>query len=106
MARGIDRNRSGAEVFAFLGLATPQNRLNAQDDFAWTERFGDVIVRPKFQANDAIDFLRLRRQHHDRNVPGCGIGFQNFANFETRHFRQHQIENDKGRFFRACLIQA
>ena len=92
----IDNFFSSA-TFAF---AAPQDRVDPQDQLARAERFRDVIVRAELQADDAIDFLRLRRQHDDRNVPRGHVGLQDLADFEPRHLRQHQVENDeRGRFF-------
>jgi len=81
VASGINRNRAGCEPLVVLpGFAAAQDGFNPQGYFARTERLRHVIIRPKFQPNDAIDFLRFRRQHHDWNVSRCGVSFENFAN--------------------------
>ena len=39
-------------------------------------------------------------------MPCSRVTLQNLANFETRHFRQHQIENDEGRLFAPRFVEA
>src|SRR6202022_1964043 len=106
VARRINRNRPGRQaIVSFFGTATAQDRFDAQNNFARTERFRHVIVSAKFQTDDSIDFFRSRSQHQDRNMARSRFAFQNFANLESRHFRQHQVENDKIRLFRARFGQ-
>ena len=106
MARRVDHDRTGAEAFLFWrGVAPAQDRLNTQNYFARAERLRHVIISPKFQTDDAVDFLRLGRQHHDWNVACSRIAFQNLADFQARHLRQHEIKNDESRLFRARLVQ-
>ena len=99
MPRRIDVNGAGRDrFFAQLIFRAAQDRLDAQNDFARTERLGHVIVRAKFQTGDAIELMRLRRQHHDRNVARGRVALQDLANFQAGHFRQHKIENNERRF--------
>ena len=63
----------GAARHFFLGhlaLAAAQDGLDPQEHFARTERLGHIIIRAKFEADDAIDLLRFRGQHDDRDVRG------------------------------------
>ena len=93
-------------MFFFLfGVASPHNRPNAQDHFAGAERLRHVIVGAKLQADNSIDLFRLRSQHHDWDLARRGIAFQDFADFQPRHFRQHEIENEKVRFLGARFLQ-
>src|SRR4051812_48344440 len=57
----IERDQA-YRYFVFLGpvaLAAAQNRIYSQDQFAWTERFRDVIIRAEFEPDDAVDLLRF-----------------------------------------------
>ena len=79
--------------------------LNARDELLRAERLRHVIIGAKFQTDDAVDFLSLGRQHHDWDVACSRIAFQNLADFQARHLRQHEIKNDESRLFRARLVQ-
>ena len=46
-----------------------QCRANPGRKYAWTERFGDVIVRPQFQPRDHVGLFTLGRQHDNGDVP-------------------------------------
>src|SRR6059058_4657915 len=107
MTRRIDYDRTGPQVFLIcFPLASTQDRPNAQNHFPRTKRLRDVIVRAKFQANNPVDLFRFRCQHHDRNLESRRIGLQDLANFQTRHFRQHQIENNESRLFGPRFVQS
>ncbi len=49
---------------------------------------------PAFQAAHAVGRLVERRDHHDGNVGRPRVGFQPLADFETIHFRHHDVEQD------------
>src|SRR5437868_10358666 len=57
----------------------------------------DALPISKFQADDPVDLFRLCCQHQDRNMAGRRIAFQNLADLQPGHFRQHQIENNERR---------
>jgi hypothetical protein len=101
VSRRIERDRSDRQLFFVGGFAFPaaQNGADAQDELARAERLCHVIVRAEFQADDAIDLLRFRGQHQDWDMSRGPIGLENLADFQARHFRQHQIENDERRRF-------
>src|SRR5438132_3339960 len=106
MARWIDGDWSGRKsIVSFFGITSAQDRFDAQNNFARAEWFRHVIVGAEFQTDDAVDLLRSRGQHQDWNVTRSWIALQNFANLESGHFRQHQIENDEVRTFRARFGQ-
>ena len=106
VSRRIDGDRSGREtIIDVFRTAATQNGFDPQNHFARTKRFRHVIVRAEFQSNNAIDLLRARRQHQDWNVARGCIALEQFANFESGHFRQHQIENDEVRLLRARFGQ-
>ena len=47
--------------------APAQHRVDARDQLARVERFGQVVVGAHLQADDAVDVLALRREHDDRD---------------------------------------
>jgi hypothetical protein len=84
------------------GANTPENRLDAGDKLAGTERLGDIIVRASLEATDAIAFLAASSEHDDRSVCGFGATTKPPANFEARDPFDHPVEdNDVRRLFRS-----
>ena len=72
---------------------SPEHRFHARDDLARRERLGHVVVRTKFEADDAIDFIRARREHDDRHrdlLAPNGSG-----NVEAVDPRQSDVENQQ-----------
>src|SRR5439155_25470394 len=60
VTRRIDRDRARLERLLWF-FPAPKNCPNPQPDFARAERLGDIIVCTEFQADDAINLVRLRR---------------------------------------------
>src|SRR5439155_17091744 len=56
------RRCCGLEVRRQRFSAT-QDDANARKQFTWLERLGEIVVRPHFHADDAIDRLNARGQH-------------------------------------------
>src|SRR3546814_10285345 len=46
------------------GAQAAQHRLDARDEFARAERFGDIIVGAGLEAADAVLFLAARSEEH------------------------------------------
>ena len=74
VARRIDRNRTGAQTLVGF-FAAPEDCANSQHNFAWAERFCDVIIGAEFQTHNAIDLFRFRRQHENRHPGRCSVAF-------------------------------
>ena len=64
--------------------------------------FGQVVVGAHLEADDAIDVLALRRQHHDRHA--FSRGAQAAAHGEPVLARQHEIEHDEVRWIALQLL--
>src|ERR1051325_10551157 len=45
-----------------------QYRLDARDELAWVERFGQIVVGADLESDDAIDVVTFRCEHDDRHV--------------------------------------
>src|SRR6516165_8417373 len=54
-------------------VRSPQNGLDASQEFANREGLGDVIIGPELKADDLIDFLAAGRKHDDRNRRTLGL---------------------------------
>ena len=81
--------------FLIFTLAPLEEIFHPQEQFARAEWLGHIIVRAQFQAEHAVDLRRFCSEHDDANAGGGRVATQNFANFNTVHFRQHQIENNQ-----------
>ena len=93
-----------ANDFAFNGGRAGQlhwlaahYRLNAGDQFARIEGFGQIIIGAHFQTNDAVDFVALGGEHDDRN--GVFGGAQAAADGKTIFAGQHQIQHHEVEMF-------
>jgi hypothetical protein len=71
-------------------LTPPQHGLHASEQLARGKRLGQIIVRAHLETDDAVDLLRARGQHQNRN---SGIGTDATAYFESVHARQHHVKN-------------
>src|SRR5262249_9837086 len=54
-------------TLAALQVAAPQHGPYARHELAEAEGFDDIVIRPNFQAHDAIQFLTTRGEHQDRH---------------------------------------
>lgn len=75
-----------------IGAAT-QDGANPRDQFAWVERFAEIVVGPHFEADDTIDIFLESRQQNDRDC--ISLGSQVPAYVEAGPIRKHQVEDDK-----------
>ena len=88
-AGGVARLRSGQGGPA-------QDRLDARRQLARMKRLAEVVVRPEFESDDAVDVLGAGGQHQDRGVADWGcVGAEFPRDFVARLFRQHQVEHDQ-----------
>src|SRR5207253_2229953 len=79
--------------------------FNTQDEFAWTEGLGHVIVRAEFQSENAIDFRGFGREHNNGNAGSSSVAPQNPADFQAIHFRKHEVQHDQTRKQSARFLQ-
>src|SRR5690606_37315872 len=77
----------------FFGTAAAQNGIDASQQFTGVEWLGQVVVGAHFQANDAVDFLGLGRQHDDGRVVVAAT--QAAADRQTVFAGQHQVEYEQ-----------
>ena len=76
------------------GYATAaQHGAHAGNQFARTAGLRKVVIRADFQADDAIHFVALGREHHDRCFHA--LATQSAADRQAVFAGQHQIENDQ-----------
>src|SRR5690606_17915180 len=81
----------GAGVF--FGAAAAQDGVDAGQQFTRVERLGQVIVGAHFQADDAVDFFGLGRQHDDGRVVVAPT--QPTTDGQAIFARQHQVEHQQ-----------
>src|SRR6478672_4976054 len=64
-------------------------------DFLGRKGFYYVIVCADIESRDLVGLGRFRRKHYDRDLFGRLFSSQPPAQFEPRHSRKHQIEQDE-----------
>ena len=107
MARPVDKQVAQLEGIGFRrpGRTALQHFLHAQHQLARAEGFGDVILRPEFQADDSVHLGRFSGQHDDGNTGGRLVPPQHLADLQSIDFGQHQIEHNQTREGRAGLLK-
>ena len=75
------------------GGAAAQHGMNAGQQFARIEGFGQVVVGADFEADDAVNVFALGGQHDD----GCTVigSAQSPADGQAVFARHHQIQHDQ-----------
>ena len=69
--------------------------MNARQQFAHAEGFGDVIVRAKVEADYFVDFLAFGGEHEDRRRDFFAPQFP--ADVVTAFAGQHHVQHDQPR---------
>ena len=69
--------------------------FDAGDQRLGAKGFGDIVVCSQFETDDGVRFLGFGGQHDDGEERGIWIQPDPFADFETVHFGQHQVEDDQ-----------
>ena len=77
--------------------AAPQQRLDARDEFAGREGFGEVVVDAAVEAAQFVLFLGAGGEHDDGDIPGQLFLAQAAGVFHAAHARQHPVEQDQVR---------
>src|SRR5258705_6155908 len=84
-------------------LRAAQYGLDASEQFANGERFGDVIIGAELEADDLIYFLTARGEHDDGN--GRPFGLELLAHIESAHAGHHDVENHQVRRILESVLQ-
>jgi len=71
--------------------------FHSENEFPWTERLGDIVIRAEFESDDSINFFRFGREHEDWDRRCCRIGLEGSADFLAIHSWKHKVEDDKSR---------
>ena len=69
---------------------------NAREDDGRTDRFGDVVYRPKTEALRLVLDLGFGGDEDYRNAPRPFISLELAADFITVHFRHHDVQKNQG----------
>ena len=75
-------------------LGAAEQGVDARQQLADAERFGDVIVRAEVEADDFVDLLALGREHEDGRGDLSGAEF--LADVVAAFAGQHHVEHDEG----------
>ena len=90
------RSAHGWRRPAALAMAA-QHSADAGQQLAGLEGFGQVIVSPHFQTNDAVHRVALGGEHQQRHATQrTGQGTDAAAHLQAIHVGQHQVEDDQG----------
>ena len=84
-AADLDRATASTRRFG-----PPKDRLDPGNQRAGMERLGDVVVGAQLQADDRVDHVVARSEHHDRDIaPSAQLA----AHLEAVQLGQHQVED-------------
>lgn len=67
--------------------------MDAGEDFAHAEGFGDVVVGAEFESDDGVDFFGFGGEKEERNLRV--VTANSFADFVTVEFGHHDVETDE-----------
>src|SRR5438552_2802770 len=98
-----ESRRRGELSLHAVGARLPENRVDAFDQLAGTERLRDVIVGADLEADLLIDVPSLGRQQDHRDVARLGLGLEHLAGLVAVELRHHDIEHDQVRMLGARL---
>ena len=88
----VDSDRTGADNLIIRIADHPaQDHPGARNQFARTEGFGDLIIRPQFQPEQLVIFFGTRCEYNDRNIAIVANGA---TDLQSIHSRQDEIEHD------------
>ena len=95
MANRVHFQIPEGQFFASQGRAHPaQHRFHPRDQFARTERLGDIVIGAGFETADLVFFLTACGQHDDRDIGGFRRASQAAADFDPGQAFQHPVEQD------------
>src|SRR3989338_6913794 len=96
-ARDIDLDWAEIENFlhGLFRFPTVEDSLYAQDKLSGAERLHDIVVRPKLETDDAVDFFPLGGEHDDRYDGQPPVLLDALAGLQAVHFREHDIQDDQ-----------
>src|SRR5262249_52832899 len=95
MRRLVDLETAEADDGGFLDLALgpTENGLDAEQELSHAEGLGHVVVGAELEADDAIDLLTARGQHHDRDRARRRVATELAADVGARAVGQHEVED-------------
>ena len=95
---GFDLNVSGqtGQRRDRAHLARPaKRRLHARNELHRIERFRDVVVRARSQAEHLVRRHRLRGEHDDAHAARSAFGAQTLAHLIAVELRHHDVQDDE-----------
>src|SRR5260370_34973662 len=99
MTGTVEGQLSDFEPFTVIPTraSTAKDRPNAENELSRAKRLDDVIVGPQLEPDNPINLVGSGRKDQDHDLTSTGIRFHGATEVETRHLRQHQVENNQGR---------
>jgi len=88
----VEAQTIGRGPITFSAAGTTQGRTNSCQQFAWIERFRQVVIGAEFESDDAVGGVAACGEHDHREV---GMGAQLATKFESVVTRQHQVKDDQ-----------
>ena len=76
-------------------LEAAQHGLDAGDEFARTERLGDVVVGVEFETEDSVGFAAFRSQENHRDRGEAGRLTNGAADFQAVFAWNHDVEDEQ-----------
>src|SRR5262249_22479860 len=74
-------------------LATPEERVDARQQFAELERFGHVVVRAEVEAENDVLLLAFGGEHDDGHINAAAA--HHAADLVAIDARQHDVQEDE-----------
>jgi hypothetical protein len=96
MGDEIKRDFAAHEQRLRLTIVTPQHGAHAGKELTQLERLDDVIVRAEVEPGNPIIEVVVSRDDQDRHQ--CARGSRRLENFDPRHLRQTDVEENEGMF--------
>lgn len=72
-----------------------EESADAEEEFAWAEGLGDVVVGAEFEACDAVVDLAFGGEHEDGDAVSAGVGAEFAEDAEAVHAWEHEVEDDE-----------
>ena len=89
VAGHVDGHVADGEALVVGDVVAAYARADPGDELLGLERLDDVVVGPGLEADDHVDGVALRGEHHDRHA---GLGADLLADVDAVLAGQHQVE--------------
>jgi hypothetical protein len=96
MAGRVEHQAACLQRFAGAGRRrAAQDGVDPRQQFARTERLGDVVIRATFEARDLVVLVGARREHDHWHVLGVLVALDGTRELETTLVGQHPVHEQQ-----------